>query len=57
MKAERKELMDHVQLIAWHMRSMSREEVWSLSPDERRGILAQIDERIKQVEKTGLALI
>lgn len=57
MKAERKELMDHVQQIMWHMRSMSREEAWSLSPDERKGILAQVDERIKQVEKTGLAVL
>jgi len=42
----------------WHMRgSLSREEAWGLSPEERKAILKQIDDRVKQVEKTGIALI
>jgi hypothetical protein len=57
MKAERRELMDHIQQIMWHMRSIGREEAWALSPEERKSLLAQIEERIKQVEKTGLAVI
>ena len=50
--------MDHVHSIMWHMRgSISREEAWHLSPDERKNLLKQIEDRIKQVEKTGLAVI
>ncbi len=50
--------MDHVHSIMWHMRgSISREEAWCLSPDERKNIIHQIEERVKQVEKTGLPVI
>ena len=42
----------------WQMRgSLSREEAWTLSPDERRDILKQVEGRVKVVEKTGLALL
>lgn len=37
--------------------SISREEAWTLSPAERKDIMKLIDERIKLVEKTGLALL
>lgn len=37
--------------------SLSREEAWTLSPDERRDIMKFIDERMKLVEKTKMPLI
>ena len=50
--------MDHIHSIMWNMRgSISREEAWVMSNEERKGILKQIDERMKMVEKSGLALI
>ncbi len=58
MERDRRELVEHVHLIMWNMRgSLSRDEAWTLSNDERKSILAQIEERVKTVEKTGLPLI
>ena len=58
MRREQHELMDHIHSIMWNMRgSISREEAWVMSNEERKGILKQIDERMKMVEKSGLALI
>ena len=55
---ESKELKEQVLTIMWHMRgSISREEAWSLSFEEREMIIKQIEERIKTVEKSGLALL
>jgi hypothetical protein len=57
-RAETDELIDHVHSIMWHMRgSLSRQEAWSLSFNERKRILRQIDERVKMVEKNGLPLL
>lgn len=36
---------------------VTREEAWTLSPYERRDIIKLIEERVKVVEKTGLALL
>lgn len=50
--------MDQIHSLMWHMRGgLTREEAWRLSPDERKSMLKQIEERIKQVEKTGLAVL
>jgi uncharacterized coiled-coil DUF342 family protein len=55
---ERKQLRDHIVSLMWHMRgSLSREEAWTLSPDERTDIQEFIEERIKLVEKTKMPLI
>jgi len=44
--------------ICWHMRgSVSREEGWTLSHEERRDILELIDENRETTEKTGLPLM
>jgi len=44
--------------IMWHMRgSLSRQEAWSLSPDERQDIVTLIEEHRDLTEKTGLALL
>jgi hypothetical protein len=52
------ELRDHIHSLMWHMRgSLSREEAWTLSPIERKGILHFINQRMKVVEQTGLPLI
>ena len=57
-KAESDELIDQVHSIMWHMRgSLTREEAWVLSHNERRRILKQIEERVKMVEKTGLPIL
>jgi uncharacterized protein YbcI len=58
LRKETDELIEHVHSIMWNMRgSLSREEAWSLSHKERKSLLKQIDERVKLVEKTGLALL
>lgn len=55
---EQKELRRHITDILWHMRGgITREEGWTLSPLERRDIMRLIEDRIKVVEKTGLALL
>lgn len=51
------ELRSHIHSILWHMRSIGREEAWTLSPAERKDIMKMVEERIKIVEKTGLALL
>jgi len=57
-RREQKDLRTLITSIMWHMRgSISREEAWTLSHEERRDILKLIDERVKLVEKTGLPLI
>jgi hypothetical protein len=58
MKREQLELEDLVISVMWHMRgSLSREEAWTLSPQERIRYLKFIQERLKIVEKTKLPLI
>jgi len=58
MKKEQKELIDHIHSIMWNMRgSLSREEAWTLSNEERKSILKQTDDRVKMVEKTGLSIL
>jgi len=58
MDAERHDLMEHIITIMWHMRgSLTREEAWTLCDKERRIILKQIEERVKTVEKTNLAIL
>lgn len=56
-RTEQGQLRQHISQIAWHMRSWTREECWRLSPFERKDIMRQIEERVKVVEKTGLALL
>lgn len=44
--------------IMWNMRGgLTREEAWTLSPQERADILEDIKKRVETVEKTGLPLI
>lgn len=58
MAKEGKDLRKLTHNIMWHMRgSISREEAWSLSPQERLDFLELIEERVKAVEKTGLAIL
>lgn len=57
MARERKELMDLIHEIIWHMRGMTREEAWTLSPEERKSILEDIKKRVETVEKSGLPLL
>ena len=35
----------------------TREEAWTLSPYERKDVMKLIEERVKVVEKTGLAIL
>jgi hypothetical protein len=51
------QITEQIYSILWNMRSMTREEAFSLSNLERQIILKQIDDRVKMVEKTGLALL
>lgn len=57
-RRDQQELRAHVTMLMWHMRgSLSREEAWTLSPDERKDVLKLIEERLKIVEKTRLPLL
>ena len=56
--SESDELIDQIYSIMWHMRgSLNRQDAWSLSAHERARIMKQIEERVKTVEKTGLAVL
>lgn len=58
MKQDAKQLRQLIVRICWHMRgSVSREEGWTLSHEERRDILELIDENRETTEKTGLPLM
>lgn len=58
MKQDAKHLRNLIVRIMWHMRgSISREEAWTLSQDERRDILELIEENRETTEKTGLPLM
>lgn len=58
MRRDQQELRSHITSIMWHMRgSLSREEAWTLSYEERKDVLKFIDERLKIVEKTRMPLI
>ena len=57
-KAEQKALRETIAQIMWHMRgSVSREEAWTLSWDERKDYLKLIEERIKLTEKSKMPLL
>lgn len=44
--------------LMWHMRgSMSRDEAWTLSPNERQDIIKLIEEHKELTEKTGMPLM
>jgi uncharacterized protein YbcI len=54
----RKELSKQINELMWHLRgSLSREEAWTLSIEERREHVEAIEKRIEVVEKTGLPLL
>lgn len=58
MSDEQKQTTELITTIMWHMRgSLSREEAWTLSPDERQIIIQSIEDRKETTEKTGLALM
>lgn len=58
LSSEQRELRRSVADMMWHMRgSLSREEAWTLSLAERDDIRRLIEERMKIVEKTNLALL
>lgn len=58
MKQDQKHMTQAMVHIMWHMRgSLSREEAWTLSPDEREEIMKMIEEHRDLTEKTGLALL
>lgn len=58
LRHEQQELRAHIVNLMWHMRgSLSREEAWTLSMEERKDIMRLIEERLKVVEKTRLPLL
>ena len=58
MQMEQKEMRMVTAQIMWHMRgSLSRQEAWTLSIEERKDIVTLIEEHKKLTEKTGLALL
>ena len=58
MQMEQKEMRMVTAKIMWHMRgSLSRQEAWSLCIEERKDIVALIEEHKDMTEKSGLALM
>ena len=58
MQAEQKEMRMVTAKIMWAMRgSLSRQEAWTLSPEERKDVVTLIEEHKTMTEKTGLALM
>lgn len=58
LSEEQTELRRFIARIMWHMRgSLSREEAWTLSHNERRDVLELIEEHKDLTEKTGLPLM
>lgn len=58
MQSDQTALRRLIGTIMWHMRgSLSRQEAWSLSAEERKDIVNQIEERREMTEKTGLPLM
>jgi hypothetical protein len=58
MAEEQAQIRKLITAIMWHMRgSLSRDEAWTLSPDERADILKSIENRKELTEKTGLPLM
>jgi hypothetical protein len=58
MQTDQNELRHLITQIMWHMRgSLSRQEAWTLSLDERKDIIKLIEERRELTEKTGMPLL
>jgi hypothetical protein len=58
MQVEQKEMRIITSKLMWHMRgSLSRQEAWTLSLEERKDIIALIAEHKEMTEKTGLPLM
>lgn len=58
MQADQKDMRMITAQIMWHMRgSLSRQEAWTLSVEERKDIVKLIEEHKEMTEKSGLALL
>jgi hypothetical protein len=58
MQTDQEELRQLVTRMMWHMRGgLSRQEAWTLSPDERKDIIKLIEEHRELTEKTGMPLL
>ena len=58
MKQDQDNISQTTIRIMWHMRgSLSREEAWTLSIEERNEIMKLIEEHKELTEKTGLPLL
>lgn len=58
MKRDQDAIHGMIIRIMWHMRgSLSREEAWTLCPDERNKIMKLIEEHKELTEKTGMPLL
>jgi hypothetical protein len=52
------QLRQLITTLMWHMRgSLSRDEAWTLSPEERQDVIKSIEDRREITEKSGLALM
>jgi len=56
-RAESEAITKQVTEIMWYMRSLGREEAWTLSPNERKHIAALIESNVKRVNETKLPLL
>lgn len=57
-RKESRALIGHIHEICWFMRgSISREDAWNLSLDERKSIMKLIDANIERVNKTKMPIL
>ena len=57
MKREREELIEIIHEIMWYSRgSITRDDAWTLSPDERRIEQKLIKDRLKASETSGMVM-
>jgi uncharacterized protein (UPF0210 family) len=58
MQNEQAEMRAVTAQIMWHMRgSLSRQEAWTLSVEERRDMVKLIEQHKEMTEKTGMPLL
>lgn len=58
MEKEQKELRKVIHHLMWAMRGgLTRDDAWTLSHQEREELLADVKERVENVEKSGLPIM
>lgn len=58
MQKEQRQMGQVITQLMWHMRgSLSRQEAWTISPEERKDVVRLIEQHKEMTEKTGMPLL